>query len=121
MYAKAQCINQESNFKIPVETYENRDIINAIARKNAQNTQNCSHTQSQNTICQNNFEEQENIPQNHCCHENQSVCKKYKNSFFDKLSVDDLLLIGIILLLLFDGNDDCDFLIPILIAVILFN
>lgn len=121
MYAKVQSTNKDNICKIPVETYENRDIIGALARKNAENALNFAQEKNESSKCQINHNDYHDIPQNHSCNNNQKICKKDKNCFFDKISGDDLLLIGIILLLIFDGNNDCDFLIPILIAIILLN
>lgn len=122
MYAKAQCTNTQNTTEIPVQTYENRDIINALARKNAQTVLSNSNIQNQNSNCRIPEKNPEDCIHNSLCNQNTNkVSSRHKSCFFDKFSGDDLLLIGIILLLLFDGNEECDFLIPILIAVILLN
>ena len=122
MYAKAQVQNQSGSCGIPVETYENRDIISALARKNAETQINNARCHSENTSHREIKEHSQHIPHNAqpAAVQNKS-CEKHKINAFENIQLEDLLLIGIILLLLFDGNDNNDFLIPLLIALILFS
>ena len=104
---------------IPVETYENRAVIDELSKRSESNG---------NTMCEHRECKCENHAHSDCQHKqdtsnnNIPVCNNKKsvtNGMFGKFEIDDAIIILLIILLLTDGNNQNDFMLPLLLGVLL--
>jgi len=127
MYAspgRVRTSNHTSNnhSAIPVETYDNRAILEELARRNKQEE---SYVNSSNTCtdcsCDENEDKNDILPVEHChCKNSQkkTPCAN-KGGIFGSFGTDDVLILLIILLILTDGDTSFDILVPILLGLLL--
>ncbi len=106
---------------IPVETYDNRAILEELARRN--NAEQIQHALNHDrTECTDDTVTENNIPPTkECqCNNNQSNCQsKNKLGFLSSFGADDALILLIILLTLSDSDGNNDILLPILLGLLL--
>lgn len=103
---------------IPVETYENRAVIDELSRRCENSTQSKNRTESNcsaedkpnNCTCNNHIIQTSNCKDTH-------LLQKLSGKF----GIDDAIIILLMILLLTDGNDSNDIMLPLLLAVLLFN
>lgn len=122
MYSR-ECASNKQNMH--VETFENKSAINQMAKYTSGQRANgiVSHPSSkiQNEVskiqtepCMCSAQEQ---GRNNCdSHNSKGVL-----GFLDNVTLDDILLIFLIILFLTDKNEDNDFIVPILLIVLLLN
>ncbi len=106
---------------IPVETYDNRAILEELARRN--NAEQVQHAPNHNyTECAD-----DTADENNCEHAKHHLCStaqtnshiKHKRGLFDSFGADDALILLIILLTLSDNDGNNDILLPILLGLLL--
>jgi len=104
---------------IPVETYENRAVIDELSRRSENSTQSKNRTEYNCST--------EDKPNNNCsCNNHIIQTSNCKNTHLlqklsGKLGIDDAIIILLMILLITDGNDSNDIMLPLLLAVLLFN
>ncbi len=111
---------------IPVETYDNRAILEELARRNKQ--EESVHSSSNNcTDCSTDCSINDNENKNDFSPTEQCPCKNSqkkslsgnKSGIFGSFGSDDALILLIILLILTDGDTSFDILVPILLGLLL--
>ena len=117
-------INSKNNEHIPVETYENRAILQELTKRcestNSTNEdKSCCHIDSKADNCSCGCHDESVRNNKQCSCKNNDQSKLLSQGIFSKLGVDDILIILLMILLFMDGNDCNDIMLPILLGVLL--
>jgi hypothetical protein len=101
---------------VPVETYQNRAVIDELTKRNQSTSCCCPHENIQED-CETRTHEQK---QCRCTIETQQ-CKNadFASGILSKIGIDDAIILLLIILILTDGNSNNDIMLPLLLGVLL--